>query len=241
MLSAVFENCLSVPINKNLKQKPLLHDDGSYRPSEYGNTGAYYEFGYNVNAAETGDVKQHTETRLNDQVRGTYFVVEPNGYSRSVQYLANRDGFNAVVRQKYQPVQKLLNSDKMVVYQASSRPRQELHTNILNRQPDRSESIRLSTQQKVAFEKLLKQAQLVQNNPVALLASNKNEKKFLWHYLQAPSDQVNELDGTSFRLAKQLGEFDDAHQYAVDEPVENDFDIRRSVNKAISNASNTKQ
>jgi hypothetical protein len=57
-----------------------------------------YEFSYDVNDAQTNDVKEQAERRLGDRVDGHYSVVEPDGTSLTVQYTADdRDGFNAIV------------------------------------------------------------------------------------------------------------------------------------------------
>jgi hypothetical protein len=57
-----------------------------------------YEFNYDVNDAQTNDIKQQAERRVGDKVEGHYSVVEPDGNTRTVQYSADdRNGFNAVV------------------------------------------------------------------------------------------------------------------------------------------------
>lgn len=76
-------------------------DDGTYRPNEYNNDNALYRFGYKVNSIVTGDIKQHSETRLKNEVKGTYSLSEPNGVTRLVQYIANANGFNAIVRHRF--------------------------------------------------------------------------------------------------------------------------------------------
>lgn len=76
-------------------------DDGTYRPKEYNNDDALYRYGYKVNSIVTGDVKQHSETRLKNEVKGTYSLIEPNGVTRLVQYIANANGFNAIVRYRF--------------------------------------------------------------------------------------------------------------------------------------------
>lgn len=78
-------------------------DDVADRPIQHNNNDeASYRFGYKVNAFETGDMKEHIESRQRDEVKGAYFLVEPNGYEvRYVQYVANANGFNAVVWQQY--------------------------------------------------------------------------------------------------------------------------------------------
>lgn len=57
-----------------------------------------YEFKYDVNDAQTNDIKEQAERRVGDKVDGHYSVVEPDGTTRTVQYTADdRNGFNAVV------------------------------------------------------------------------------------------------------------------------------------------------
>ncbi|KAL0266554.1 UNVERIFIED_CONTAM: hypothetical protein PYX00_009064 [Menopon gallinae] len=57
-----------------------------------------YSFNYGVNDAHTGDIKQQTEHRDGDVVKGQYSLVEPDGSVRTVDYTADPiNGFNAVV------------------------------------------------------------------------------------------------------------------------------------------------
>ncbi|KAH8418757.1 hypothetical protein KR222_000641, partial [Zaprionus bogoriensis] len=59
---------------------------------------ASYSFNYAVNDASTGDIKEHSETRDGYVVRGSYSLVDPDGYKRTVTYTADDvHGFNAVV------------------------------------------------------------------------------------------------------------------------------------------------
>lgn len=71
------------------------YDDGKYRPS---NANAYYKFAYSVNNPVTGDVKRHSETRDENEVKGSYFLIEPDGGQRLVEYTAGLNGFNAHVK-----------------------------------------------------------------------------------------------------------------------------------------------
>ncbi|KAH8271385.1 hypothetical protein KR018_008246, partial [Drosophila ironensis] len=60
-----------------------------------------YSFGYDVQDAETGDVKSQTESRDGDVVQGQYSVNDADGYRRIVEYTADDvRGFNAVVRRE---------------------------------------------------------------------------------------------------------------------------------------------
>lgn len=57
-----------------------------------------YKFEYGVNDAYTGDIKQQSEHREGDVVKGQYSLVEPDGSVRTVDYTADPiNGFNAVV------------------------------------------------------------------------------------------------------------------------------------------------
>ncbi|VEN55640.1 unnamed protein product, partial [Callosobruchus maculatus] len=57
-----------------------------------------YAFKYGVHDPHTGDVKQQSEARDGDVVKGQYSLVEPDGSIRVVDYVADPvNGFNAVV------------------------------------------------------------------------------------------------------------------------------------------------
>lgn len=94
--------CACIPVyESNGAALKSTFDDGKYRPDQYKNDDTFYRFGYKVNAIETGDTKQHIETRLKNDVKGAYFVTEPNGATRFIQYIANGNGFNAFVRHQF--------------------------------------------------------------------------------------------------------------------------------------------
>nr|WJQ78157.1 cuticle protein 8 [Locusta migratoria] len=58
-----------------------------------------YAFNYGVHDAHTGDIKQQSEHRDGDVVKGQYSLVEPDGSTRIVEYVADdHNGFNAVVK-----------------------------------------------------------------------------------------------------------------------------------------------
>lgn len=56
-----------------------------------------YSYGYSVAHARTNDFKSHRETRIGDNVKGTYQVLDPDGFQRIVNYKADKSGFNAKV------------------------------------------------------------------------------------------------------------------------------------------------
>ena len=57
-----------------------------------------YRFNYGVKDDHTGDIKEQTEERDGDTVKGEYSLVEADGTVRHVKYQADdHNGFNAVV------------------------------------------------------------------------------------------------------------------------------------------------
>lgn len=60
-----------------------------------------YSFAYDVQDAQSGDVKSQQETRDGDQVQGQYSLNDADGYRRIVDYTADGErGFSAVVRRE---------------------------------------------------------------------------------------------------------------------------------------------
>lgn len=60
-----------------------------------------YEFSYSVHDESTGDVKSQEESRKGDDVKGSYSLIDADGYTRIVEYTADEhNGFNAVVRRE---------------------------------------------------------------------------------------------------------------------------------------------
>lgn len=129
-------------------------------------TNVQYHFGYEVNAPETGDKKHHIETRINNQVRGSYSITEPNGAHRFIEYIANGSGFNARVHQEYRS-----KNYQMPIYSY----RQSLHTNVLFQR--NKNQVQLSEKQRLAFEKLLNQRKYIQSSPRAISTRNYLESK----------------------------------------------------------------
>lgn len=57
-----------------------------------------YAYAYNIQDALTGDQKSQQESREGDVVKGSYQLVEPDGFIRTVTYTADPlNGFNAIV------------------------------------------------------------------------------------------------------------------------------------------------
>ncbi|ALC39814.1 Cpr23B [Drosophila busckii] len=74
---------------------------------------AKYSYNYEVNDETTGDIKSHSETRDGDVVRGSYSLIDPDGYKRIVTYTADREhGFNAVVNRVPYALKKLVSVDE---------------------------------------------------------------------------------------------------------------------------------
>ncbi|XP_055587349.1 larval cuticle protein A2B-like [Uranotaenia lowii] len=84
----------SAPLTRTLVsspvQKQIIADEYDPNPQ--------YEFAYQVSDSKTGDQKFQQESRNGDVVRGVYWLVEPDGTKRTVEYSADSiQGFNAVV------------------------------------------------------------------------------------------------------------------------------------------------
>lgn len=63
-----------------------------------------YSFAYEVNDAQTGDIKSQQESRRGDIVIGQYSLVQPDGVKRTVDYSANDiTGFLATVNNQVRP------------------------------------------------------------------------------------------------------------------------------------------
>ncbi|XP_055701840.1 ctenidin-3-like [Phlebotomus papatasi] len=58
-----------------------------------------YKFDYGVKDFHTGDHKKQWEQRHGDSVKGGYYLYEPDGTKRVVEYVADKHhGFNAIVK-----------------------------------------------------------------------------------------------------------------------------------------------
>lgn len=216
-------------------------DDGTYRPSEYKNDEAFYQFGYKVNAIETGDIKQHTETRVNDEVKGAYFLIEPNGVSRLVQYIANSRGFNAVVRHQYGTRNsKNLNTNNST--QSDPFRFQGFHTNIVNESKVNIEE-KLPQRQTVAFDSFLQEhddkygqqnVAYRQSSPKSI--SNQSSIRLPSNF----SEKFGNLSESAAQIPLKPSVVGERRQYEVIDP-EVDIDIRRSISKPFLNLEKLKQ
>lgn len=105
----------------------------------------------------TGDVKQHSETRNGSQVHGYYFVLEPDGGRRLVEYTADEHGFRPHVHRRYERQVPAPYKNYHVNLNNAKRfypiELQGLHTSILTNQ--NTIPVRLSTMQQRKFENLL--------------------------------------------------------------------------------------
>lgn len=74
------------------------HDKKEY--DDY-DTDPNYLFSYDVQDSLTGDWKSQYESRSGDVVKGSYSLIDADGYYRTVDYTADpHHGFNAVVRRE---------------------------------------------------------------------------------------------------------------------------------------------
>lgn len=63
-----------------------------------------YHFDYIVSDPHTGDHKSQWEVKEKGVVRGAYSLVEPDGTTRVVEYIADEHGFRAVVKKLGTPI-----------------------------------------------------------------------------------------------------------------------------------------
>lgn len=62
-----------------------------------------YKYAYGVYDGRTGDVKGHRESRVGNNVIGSYDFIEADGRKRTVFYTADENGFNADVQHEENP------------------------------------------------------------------------------------------------------------------------------------------
>ena len=59
---------------------------------------ANYEFSYEVNDPDSGNDFGHEESRQDEEARGTYYVVLPDGRRQIVEYEADEEGYKPMIR-----------------------------------------------------------------------------------------------------------------------------------------------
>lgn len=70
-------------------------------PADDYNTHPQYNFAYDVQDGLTGDSKSQVESRDGNVVRGSYSLIDADGFRRTVDYTADPiNGFNAVVNRQ---------------------------------------------------------------------------------------------------------------------------------------------
>lgn len=97
------------------------HAQPIYKHVEY-NSPPAYDYSYSVHDHHTGDVKNQEESRKGDAVHGSYSLIDPDGFKRTVEYTADdHHGFNAVVHREplaghhaYAPVAKIVPVAKYI-------------------------------------------------------------------------------------------------------------------------------
>lgn len=59
---------------------------------------ANYEFSYEVNDPDSGSDFGHEEDRQDEEARGTYYVLLPDGRKQIVEYEADEEGYKPMIR-----------------------------------------------------------------------------------------------------------------------------------------------
>lgn len=59
---------------------------------------AHYEFSYEVNDPDSGSDFGHEESRQDEDAKGTYFVLLPDGRKQIIEYEADEEGFKPMIR-----------------------------------------------------------------------------------------------------------------------------------------------
>ncbi|XP_065200495.1 pupal cuticle protein Edg-84A-like [Planococcus citri] len=97
----------SVLANAYVQHQDNYYDQENHHPGSHENaiedhhTPAAYSYQYQVHSPHTGDYKTQHEERIGDTVRGSYSLMEPDGWIRIVEYTADPlHGFNAVVKRE---------------------------------------------------------------------------------------------------------------------------------------------
>lgn len=237
----LLEMCFCPTVYDLNRTKSELFDDGKYKPAEQTNNDeAFYQFGYKVNAIETGDIKQHIERRVKNEVKGAYFLVEPNGVGRLVEYIANENGFNAVVRHQYgDKYSKNFDTNNST---QSDPFRQRLYTNILNETKVNNDE-KLSQRQNALFDRFLpEQGDKYQRQQNVTYRQSFPKSITNQSSIRMPENSKENLENLSNSVNQTTTEptIGRSRQYEVIDP-EVEIDIRRSIPKLFLNLEKLKQ
>ncbi|KAK9869672.1 hypothetical protein WA026_003421 [Henosepilachna vigintioctopunctata] len=90
----VVEMIYCLPIEYEYQHPKVVQVPVKVEPTAY----PKYHFEYGVKDGQTGDIKEQSEERDGDAVKGEYSLLEPDGTIRKVQYHDDGySGFNAIV------------------------------------------------------------------------------------------------------------------------------------------------
>jgi hypothetical protein len=99
---------VSAQYNNAYKHQPAAYKPAAYKPASYATAykpeyeqPAEYSFTYDVNDAQTYDVKSQSESLKNGYTVGQYSLIDADGLRRTVDYTADdHNGFQATVRRE---------------------------------------------------------------------------------------------------------------------------------------------
>ncbi|XP_058455782.1 cuticle protein-like [Malaya genurostris] len=93
----IAKTIVAAPIAKTIVAAPIAKTIVAAPAEEY-DPNPQYSYSYGISDALTGDQKSQQESRNGDIVQGSYSVVDPDGFKRTVDYTSDpHNGFNAVV------------------------------------------------------------------------------------------------------------------------------------------------
>jgi len=81
--------------------RPTHNDETNGHESDGQQVDNFYKYQYNISDENSGDIKSHSETRLESTINGMYRFLQPDGCMRTVRYTADDSGFHPVVT--YEP------------------------------------------------------------------------------------------------------------------------------------------
>lgn len=145
MMLNMYINAGSIESNGYHKTLPAI-------PFNFEDERGNYNFGYSVNNINNGDVKVHQEMRNNNQLRGYYAILDPDGQKRIVIYTVDENGYRAYVRRGSHIDYQFPVETKQQFYTGA---RQGLHTSVLDRDRYRGNLNKFSAEQEFEFQKLL--------------------------------------------------------------------------------------